>query len=179
MTESDLEALALQRGGSVTRVRYPGPADEFPAKPSKYRAKRTGYNGVMYASKAEAERAKALDEYCMAGRHKGCFWTRQPVFHLGCWENKYVADFLVTNGLALDYEQKFRDVLVVDIHAEDVKGFETAKFKRDKKLWKKYGPFPLWIIKNGKVVELIVPESHPGKMNAFHGLETISPKSAE
>ena len=98
-------------------------------KPHKYLAKRTVYNGVSYASKAEAARAAKLD--WMSGEIR--FWLGQPKFRLGCPENIYVPDFLVCmrNG---------------DVYVEDVKGVETAKFRRDKKLWAKYGPCDLWII---------------------------------
>ena len=50
------------------------------------------------------------------------------------------------------------DFLVIrdgDNHYVDVKGMETAEFKRNKKLWAKYGRLPLWIVKGGKVVEII------------------------
>ncbi len=99
------------------------------------------YNGVLYASKAEAKYAQHLD---------GCqdfdeieFWVPQPKFRLGCPENVYIADFLIISA----------DVWVVD-----VKGFETPKFKRDKKLWAKYGPCQLRIVTGGEVVEVIVPD---------------------
>lgn len=104
---------------------------------SKYRAVRTEYNGVMYASKAEANRARQLDADPLVA-----WWIGQVRLRLGCPENIYVPDFLVA------LRSNFLSSVV---HAEDVKGMETAKFRRDKKLWKSYGPFPLWIIKGGKI----------------------------
>lgn len=111
-------------------------------RPSKYRAVRTEYNGVTYASKAEAARAAALDMLISGGEVLAV--ERQPRFTLGCPENVYVADFKVqmANG---------------KWHIEDVKGMETAKFRHDKKLWKAYGPMPLHIIRKGKTVETITP----------------------
>jgi len=114
---------------------------------SKYRNKPTVYGGVRYASKAEAERAMHLDAAIANGF--ASWWIGQPTFRLGCPENVYRPDFLVAfpgfNGQG------------TGIRAEDVKGVETAKFKRDKKLWAAYGPVPLWIVRNGKVVEVIEP----------------------
>jgi len=40
----------------------------------------------------------------------------------------------------------------------DVKGFEKPKDKEVMRLWRKYGPFPLRIVRNGITVHLI-----PGK----------------
>jgi hypothetical protein len=112
------------------------------AKPNKYRAQRTEYDGVTYASKAEACYAVALDVATRAGAYR--HWTRQVPFHLGCPENKYVVDFLAW----------LPDGTTVCI---DVKGVETAKFKRDRKLWARYGPCALNIVRRGKIVEVIEP----------------------
>lgn len=107
----------------------------------KYKAKPTDYAGVRYASKAEAARAAALDLWAAAA--PGRWWVGQPKFRLGVPENVYVADFLVVDGGS--------------VRVEDVKGVETAKFKRDKKLWASYGPCPLWLIKKGRVAEVVAP----------------------
>lgn len=114
------------------------------ARRSKYRAVRTVYNGRSYASKAEARRAHELDLLLKAGVILE--WVPQPRFHLGCPENTYVADF---------------DVVAADggRWVEDVKGCETAKFRHDKKLWRKYGPCPLHVIK-GKHREIIPGGAH-------------------
>jgi hypothetical protein len=104
---------------------------------SKFGAVRTTYNGRSYASKAEATRAQVLDHLKAAGQIRD--WTPQPRFRLGCPENVYIADF---------------DVLGADGRrwVEDVKGHETAKFKRDKKLWRAYGPCPLHVLRGGSRV---------------------------
>jgi len=99
---------------------------------SKYRNKRTEYNGRTYASKVEAKRAWQLDRLVIFG--KVLSWTPQPRFTLGCPENVYVADFLVEGADGTTW-------------AEDVKGFETLAFKRNKRLWKVYGKHDLRILK--------------------------------
>lgn len=113
------------------------------ARRSKYNAKPTTYNGVRYHSKAEAVRAERLDFEQRAGLIRG--WIGQPTFRLGVAENVYKSDFLV---FSLDGR----------VHAEDVKGAEAPKFRRDKRLWARYGPCPLKILRGGKVVEVIDPE---------------------
>lgn len=90
------------------------------------------YNGVTYASKAQAIRAAELDILIKIGDIIS--WESEPAFELGCPENKYKADFGVVNS---DGSK----------HAEEVKGFETREFKKDKRLWKKYGKLPLKILK--------------------------------
>ena len=112
------------------------------ARRNKYRAVRTEYNGCVYDSKAEAARAAELDLLVRAGRV--AWWLRQVVFRLGCPENIYRCDFVVAEPLMADY-------FGVVVHAEDVKGMETTKFRRDARLWRKYGPMPLHVIRGGKV----------------------------
>lgn len=118
---------------------------------SKYRAIPTEYNGVRYASKSEAARAAQLDVLQQTGEI--AWWLGQPVFRLGVAENKYVADFLVFYGDA---------VRGYGVYAEDVKGMRTAKFNRDVKLWRRFGPCDLHIIKGGKCVEVITPTHTQG-----------------
>jgi hypothetical protein len=103
-------------------------------KPSKYRNVRTMYDGVRYDSRAEADYAARLDVEVRAT--PGMFWIRQPKFRLGCRENVYVADFLVYRGPSSPSP----------IEVADVKGHRTAKFARDVRLWKSYGPCPLAIV---------------------------------
>lgn len=100
-------------------------------KQSKYRASPTMYDGVRYASKAEALRALELDMMQAAGEIR--WWISQPKFRLGVPENVYVADFLICN------EDNMHRV-------EDVKGMRTPKFARDVKLWRRYGRLDLHII---------------------------------
>ncbi len=122
------------------------PGNRQPSEParkqSKYRNMITTYNGVKYASKAEAVRAERLDWLKSAGLIKE--WRRQPKYALGVPENIYIADFEVIghNG------EKW---------SEDVKGVDTPKFRRDRKLWARYGPHPLRVLRRGKTDEVITP----------------------
>lgn len=111
----------------------------------KYNAKPTVYNGVRYDSKAEAQRAEALDLLIRAGHVD--FWIGQPTFRLGVPENVYRPDFLVIHGVQSDWPGV--------CHVEDVKGVETPAFKRNKRLWDAYGPCPLHVIRRGSTVEVI------------------------
>ena len=108
---------------------------------NKYRAKRTEYGGVMYDSKAEAEYAERLDRQQFVGVI--CWWLRQVTIPLGPDFSTRV-DFLVADFNGLNRT----------VYAVEIKGVETREFKRVRKLWPKYGPFPLRIVKKGNV-ELI------------------------
>jgi len=99
---------------------------------SKFGAKRTVYNGVSYASRAEATRAQQLDAMRMSSAIR--FWVGQPLFRLGCPENTYRPDFLIVGSDG-------------HVWAEDVKGVETAAFRRNRKLWARYGPCELRILR--------------------------------
>ena len=98
--------------------------------------------GVTYQSKAEMQRAAQL-KYMVTS----CGWivTPQPRFTLGCPENVYVADFhIIDKGGEWFYNCD--PAINLTEWVEDVKGFETAKFRHDVKLWKKYGVCPLIIL---------------------------------
>lgn len=116
---------------------------------NKYRAKPTDYNGVRYASLTEAGYAQVLDTLIQFGEVR--WWLGQPRFRLGVPENVYVPDFLVFPASGCEY-------------AVDVKGVETPKFRKDKKLWAAYGPCPLVVIarKNRRYVtrETINPKEN-------------------
>lgn len=139
------EREALARGESVGGVPtckdhlQVGKESLTTQRPQKYGAKPTIYNGVRYASKAEAKRAMQLDVGVAAGEWS--FWIGQVKFRLGCPENVYVADFLVVGDDG--------------VHVEDVKGMETAKFNRDAKLWARYGPCDLWVIKGTTIHKIL------------------------
>lgn len=94
------------------------------------RAERT-YKGFCYASKAEATRARELDLLKMAGGLVR--WDRQIAIQLG-QDFKTVVDFVLhyRNGR---------------VRYEEIKGHETDDFKRVRRLWEKYGPGPLHIMK--------------------------------
>lgn len=90
------------------------------------------FRGKVYASKAECIRAQELRMLMQAGEIRQVI--EQPRFELGIPENVYIADFQVTD----------RDGTV---WVEDVKGVETAKFKHNKRLWRRYGKCPLVLFK--------------------------------
>lgn len=98
----------------------------------KYNAQRTQRGGVTFASKAEADRWEELK--LLEGGGAIVHVQRQVTFRLGCDENRYLVDFLVWNTYG-------------EAHAEDVKGLETAAFKRHARLWRRYGPCDLHILK--------------------------------
>jgi len=102
--------------------------------------------GRVYASKAERLYADQLYVLLAGGAIKSI--EEQPKVTLGIPENVYIPDFHVI----------YRDGPAEWI---DVKGFETKKFRHDKKLWKKYGPGPLRIVRKGKTVEVIHPSTPP------------------
>ncbi len=102
------------------------------------------YNGVAYASKAEAIRASELDLLVKA--REVWFWQAQPKRRLG--DLIYVPDFLVIQ------------VTPAVVWFEDVKGIETPRFRQVRKLWGKYGPCELHVLRrrgNGWDTEVIEP----------------------
>lgn len=102
---------------------------------SKYRAKKTEYNGVMYDSKKEAKRAIELDFLQDAGMITGL--QRQVKFNwiethqidefneTISFKRSYIADFVY-----FDRDKKCDVVL-------DVKGFRTSEYKKKKKIVEK------------------------------------------
>lgn len=89
------------------------------------------FDGKVYASKAEMIRAQ---EWAISLRNFPDIAVFEQVrVSLGCRENIFVVDFLTWGKRA-------------GLIAEEVKGMRTAKFERDVKLWKRYGPCPLHIL---------------------------------
>lgn len=113
-----------------------------PQKSNKYHAVKTEFLWVVYDSKDEAARARTLHHQAETGLIRWWHPNRYS-FHLGCPENTYRPDFIVC---ALDGA----------IHFEDVKGYETPKFKKDKYLWSRYGKIPLHVL-TGNKTEIIDP----------------------
>ncbi len=111
----------------------------FPIKRNKYNAKATIYRGWRFDSKAEAEYAKVLDQQIETGHVH--FWMRQVPFDI-TEDDRYKCDFLVfyTNG---------------EVAAVDVKGVETESWRRTRRLWIKYGPMPLHVVKKGRITETL------------------------
>lgn len=104
-----------------------------------FKAIRTEYNGRMYDSKGEAEHAMQLDLLVRAG--KVAWWIPQVTIPLGP-DHTFKVDFLVAE-FATPYVAGRRAIYVV---AEDFKGCETREFARHKRMWAKYGPFPLKVV---------------------------------
>jgi len=149
--------VTMQRGALVPRLicKALGPKSGRGSmtqyRANKYRARATMYNSVRYASKAEAAYAAELDLLLKAGQVVD--WIAQPTVRLGVPENVYRPDFLV-----IWKEGESADRTLCSAVYVDIKGVETPKFRRDKKLWQAYGRLPLHIIRGGKTVEIIEPE---------------------
>ena len=137
--EDDIERLALSRGGTVKRVVVPAVVTK-PKRPSKYRNVRCEHNGRKYDSKAEMACGIELERRLAAGEIHDVQW--QPRFTLGIAECVYKADFMIFHNDGT-------------VHAIDVKGTWTHKFRRDVKMWRRFGPCPLAIVTKGKVTEVI------------------------
>ena len=121
-------------------------ARQIPVSVLERLARRTGQQGDDGTQRPTAERASGpwsdfalipcraaeLAAESAAGQIRG--YLRQVTFRLGCEENRYRADFVVfgPDGIAW---------------AEDVKGFETPAFLEVRRLWARYGPCPLIILK--------------------------------
>jgi hypothetical protein len=100
------------------------------------------WNGRTYASKAEMVHAQKLDLLLRAGELIEV--VAQPRLWLGVPENVYVPDFLVIPKEGPPYYV-------------DVKGVETAEFKKVRRLWVQYGRLPLHVVKKGKTEGVIEP----------------------
>jgi hypothetical protein len=119
---------------------------------SKYRNERTRYNGITYDSAGEARWAAYLDQRLRSGEIRA--WTRQVTVMLGVPENKVRIDFLVWGNDGSSWFEEF-------------KGTDTPAWKKNKVLWKRYGPAELRVIKAGKAAEII----RPGKVAEVIGPE--------
>jgi hypothetical protein len=121
---SDLPKHMQQQSNQVRRNKYGVRVDEAGKRARTH-------NGIVYDSQAEMKRAAQLDIELAAGVIRG--WLRQTTVMLGVPENRYTVDFVVVGLDGVCW-------------AEDVKGHETASFKRNKKLWARYGPMPLHVL---------------------------------
>jgi len=99
---------------------------------SKYKSKKTEYNGVLYDSKKEANRAKQLDFALKNGlitnlkRQVKYTWIETHTLEKGNsleveTKRTYIADFIYINDIGIEV-------------IEDVKGFKTAEYKKKKKI---------------------------------------------
>ena len=87
------------------------------------------WRGKVYASKAERLYAEFIRRLPSTAHV-----IEQPRLWLGVVENVYVPDFFVVR-----IDGSFEYV--------DVKGVETAAFRKNEKLWNRYGPCDLRIVK--------------------------------
>jgi len=108
-------------------------------KRNKYNANPTRYRGWRFDSKFEAEYAKKLD--ALVGKRIVLWWLRQVPIDL-TEDDRYKVDFLVF------YEDG-------TLEAVEIKGMETAAFRRTRRLWLKYGPMPLKIVKKNRTTETL------------------------
>ena len=111
-------------------------------------AKKTKHNGRTYDSKAEAAHAADLDNLVKANRVR--FWIPQPLIELGHPGMRYRPDFMV----AAPY---WANSQLVFLECHEVKGVDTAEFRRIVELWRRAGPCDLVIYRKGKEPERIVP----------------------
>lgn len=112
-----------------------------------FKATRTEYNGRLYDSKHEAKRAMQLDLLKRAG--EVAWWIPQVTIQLGP-DHCYRVDFLVA-----EWASPCSGVQDVRVRAEDAKLVETREFARHRRMWKKYGPFDLHIVKRKGVIEVV------------------------
>lgn len=92
---------------------------------------RRTYNGVAYDSLAEMLRATELDLLLRTGNIRA--WAPQRWIPLG-------PDF----GTRVDFVVRDNNG---SMYAEEVKGYEPREFKVVRRLWPKYAPFPMKILK--------------------------------
>lgn len=97
---------------------------------SKWRAKPVTIDGVRYASRTEARWICGRLLEVRAGVLKSV--TLQPRYQLGDIAYRADAEVLDAQG---------------NLWAEEVKGIETERFRLVRRLWPKYGPWPLHVIK--------------------------------
>ncbi len=102
-------------------------------------ARKTEYKGVKYDSQLEASQACELDVELQQGRVD--WWLRQVTIPLGP-DFKTRVDFLVAKPIVCQNSN-----VATHIFAIEVKGFETREFAKVRRLWEKYGPFDLKIVK--------------------------------
>ena len=115
-------------------------------KKNKYGAKRTQVDGVSYDSRMEALRVGQLNMLLRA--KEILWWGRQPVVKLGDNVELYKLDFVIMDRKG-------------HIWFEDVKGFETDRFKSLKRNWPVFGMYELHILKRKKgewLIEIVEPK---------------------
>ena len=121
------QGLASGTGKTLNRV-------PKQAKPSKYGAQRTEYNGYVYASKHEAQAAQDLDLMIKAGEID--FYLRQVPFALP-GRITYRADFVTYQAVQMDDDPPTVLYRVIVVEA---KGMWTPEAKLKIKLFKERYP---------------------------------------
>ena len=117
------------------------------ARANKFHAKPTVRDGIRFDSRAEADWWAMLALSLRAGEIRSV--NRQVTYTLG--DISYRADFEIVTD---DGERI----------AQDVKGVETPRFRLVRRLWAKYGPCPLQVIKRrGRkwFIEVIAGSNEP------------------
>ncbi len=95
-------------------------------------AERRTFNGIVYDSILEMQRAAELETLRKAGEIVA--WFRQVPVSLGL-DTVTRVDFLIVGTNR--------------VWCEEVKGFDTREFRRIMRLWKEYGPLPLLVLRRG------------------------------
>jgi len=120
------------------RMRRQHPKVRIPRR-NKFNAKPTVYRGWRFDSKMEAEYAKDLDR--LVGAKMILWWLRQVPIDL-TEDDRYRVDFMVCHADGL-------------LEAIEIKGMETEAFRRIRRLWLKYGPMPLKVVKKNRTTETL------------------------
>jgi hypothetical protein len=105
------------------------------AKPTKYRNRRTEYDGRWYDSELQANRAKDLDAMVQAGLLRA--WMKEPSFSLVGTRYRIVPDFMLIHN--------DRTVTI-----EDTKGIITPTWRIKCDLFERAYGIPITIIKGGR-----------------------------
>lgn len=106
------------------------------------------YRGKTYDSKAERDYAAGV--WALLGTEY-LEIVEQPRLFLGVRENVYVPDFLLIPAAG-------------EAHYVDVKGAETQKFAKDKRLYLEYGRLPLVIVARVKGRFVVRERIFPGRV---------------
>src|SRR5271157_5736179 len=104
--------------------------------------KPTSLNGRRFPSKAQAKRADELEMLKRAGQVAWVLYEVPIDIGEPGVDKPYRVDFVV-GQLTAHYPS---GAMAYQVHAEDVKGFNTSSFNRHVKQWRIRGPFPLHII---------------------------------
>lgn len=130
----ELEAAGKVARGSTIEAPAPGVQRRHKFGVSAKEARTV--DGIVFASKLEAERYKELKALEAMGAIVK--FERQVTFTLGVPENKYRVDFLVFPNYG-------------EVWAEDTKGMTRPADIKNMKLWAAYGPCDLRIMKRKKL----------------------------